>query len=339
MNRKNATLILTMFLAIGCRPPNTKTVRSDSAAKEFVPFQESKVVETLKPEDPLSHIKTIDDISSVPKISYDVRRISSTSMVGGTKAFMTSLEIIFPNLTPAQCLAVRHAYRDLSKITCQRTGKYNLADFMPPSIQALNTSNFRDEISAKNQIQANCWSTAFEILRLDRRTYLLTLMEPKPVQETIVKNSQQKIMGDATQAQQWIEKEGEFLDAILVEASKTDVRNEDQGIFVGSLLHAAVLIDKNGLIFEKKTITDFEGFHFTDFQTMSGTDSGRFHIRRPNAAMPSQASLPAGWRTSGQGCVRIPFVEDSEGRSTFPPWASEKGQLLSRMEGSEPCLN
>jgi hypothetical protein len=245
-----------------------------------------------------------------------------------------ALDFVFPGLDPAQFDAVKKLYGGFSKTQAQ-PGRhdYHLADFMPPTIQALTGHTFQyaqAEVPAINEgrgtwmladpngkidqtvtTSVNCWATVYGIVANESFTNAKAQPDIFPLFYT-----------GRFQAYDYFSKLGKAVqpgqarlgDVLLVQTDRQllrDVEYTKKGGVTGGkpgstitvLEHAMIYID-DGLVFEKSNGGSDDPFRFMSLQTavesyQPGREGGpagmKILVRRPNpGVLPKPADIFGG---------------------------------------------
>jgi len=283
-------------------------------------LQEFRKIKTKSPMVPVNSLLT-QLAKAVPGLNIQSRQDSSAS---------TLLEIQLMNVSQALCEKIKKHYGGFSPFVCPQTGTFQLQDFLLPGIQVSLNHSFEIENSGDFSLSTNCWSTAFEISRRSQKTFLAYNLHPKQAAtafsdadlNTRVFPTSPEIQGTLSELTAWMSSgKAQYLDVISVTGMSQEI--------VGSLVHAAIVVDSGGLIFEKIAVASGTPYRFTSVESFKKSYSDAyFVVSRPRKAYPdpasyvTQISLPQDW--SGSKCVRLPLTHGTDGKITLPPLAYAK---------------
>lgn len=272
----NAKVIALSLLVVGATSCKPRTY-GEAGVKEAQRFDEAG--RSIVPGFSLRNLEQHFTKAGVPIPKYRADLVRLT-LPGANidPSSQNSLDVIFENLTLAQCQTLRSAYYR-TDIACGENGifpwdnrryVYTIKDFLSPVMQATLKLTFKPEQknngnepftnefgrqsrSVVTALEANCWSTAYEVSRQETRQYTVHVIQSEDADKIFKNPGYTKFVfsGDASGLQNAVQKGGLGRFGELLIVRNINGSNEgESSLAKGRIAHAAVFVDSD-LLFER----------------------------------------------------------------------------------------
>ncbi len=304
-------LVWTVFMlnSLACR-----SVQALSSVKEFSPIpkgEEGPVGLDFK----LSRARDIPHTvtRSMPAFSEQEQRDEFFDPSDLLKSYM---KVSFGRISEAQFAQLKSTYFDNTQLSYSSTRNYELVDFMPPQIQAMDGFRFASERVISDipyydatrekkfytySTLSNCWNTAYEILRGDSKKTSLFYVNGGAAQGFFTDDSYSRKLKVMPLNPSW-QDAGKDRNEGLKPFDILLVYGNSFGASSPSLQHVAVFIDDD-FYFEKTGPDSTLNYRFTTFDTIAGVygayNEARIELRRFQGKTLPQAREVFSYQATG----------------------------------------
>lgn len=173
--RLRVAFLIVMSLSVhACKSPSLRRDASTIEELKGIPIAKNERVVDIK-------IAALDELG----VSYEVRQFvrDKKKILAGQDGILTpdgirdhvvrmTRILIKPPLSEAKFARLKDVFGGQSQVPYRAKPSYDLVDFLPPVMQALNFKLFQEEDVGNATIESNCWSTAYEIARGGSRFHI-----------------------------------------------------------------------------------------------------------------------------------------------------------------------